>query len=764
MTVELTVITKQANLSFSFHEALDIESINDVPTRTKISPITKDMPQSPILSQYELNDPSIITFPSAGQTYGLSNICWEETKAQAEKIQSIKWGGFASREEWELAQWVMKSGISQGHIDEFLALPIKIQNHLNLSFHNKYSFFNKIDQLPTNNILDFACEIIAITGNILDDNQQFRTITVEFWTRNALDVVREIIGNPALKYHLKYGPVQLFTDETHNEQLFNEMNTGATIAPVIITSDATRLSQFGGDKTTWLVYLSLGNVDKNICRQPSQYAMLLLGYIPISKFECFTEDQCTTAKRTLFHHCMKKLLEPLVQAGKDGIEMTCADGNIRKVYPILAAYIADHNVWLHRYHNQLPNSLVQNGIRDDIILPFWKDLPHCDIFSCITPDLLHQLYKGIFKDHIVEWCLKLAGADEIDLRLQTLPSHPRLRHFREGMSVLSQWTGTEAKELQKVFLGVLAGTVENDIYSCARAIVEFIFYAGFPNHSSQTIKYMLDCLEEFDCMKSCFIKYGIRTHFNIPKLHAIRHYAESIRKLGTLDRYNTELPECLHIDYAKDGYRSSNRRNYMHQMVTWLHRQETINTFNAYLTWAYPAGNENRSNPNSACDETAECIIVDREPVITVPASMELHSLVFKWNGLTTITISKQPSHPKTALSTLIRDYGASEFLPVFNTFLKQARFSRIITASQNDHFPVYNRIRLTYTSLQGFGGIPEMDTICAAPSVPASSAGKLPTPGYFDTAIVDTGNAEISGLEGQSLTIDYKNSSYSQL
>ena len=52
--------------------------------------------------------------------------------------------------------------------------------------------------------------------------------------------------------------------------------------------------------------------------------------------------------------------------------------------------------------------------------PFTDDFPHASIYLLLAPDILHQLIKGTFKYHLVEWVTKYlehvhgkAGAKEI---------------------------------------------------------------------------------------------------------------------------------------------------------------------------------------------------------------------------------------------------------------------------------------------------------------------------------------------------------------
>ncbi|KAG1845828.1 hypothetical protein F4604DRAFT_1595383, partial [Suillus subluteus] len=119
---------------------------------------------------------------------------------------------------------------------------------------------------------------------------------------------------------------------------------GAMVAPVIIATDKTQLTQFSGNKTAYPVYMTLGNIPCSIRRKPSQHACVLIAYLSVSKSvgKELTKKQKSARVQQIFHDSMRVVLEPLKEAGKCGMKVIFGDGHVRCVYPILACYIADY--------------------------------------------------------------------------------------------------------------------------------------------------------------------------------------------------------------------------------------------------------------------------------------------------------------------------------------------------------------------------------------------------------------------------------------
>ncbi|KAH9904248.1 uncharacterized protein B0H18DRAFT_899461, partial [Fomitopsis serialis] len=259
------------------------------------------------------------------------------------------------------------------------------------------------------------------------------------------------------------------------------------------------LTQFTGNKSAYPVYMTLGNIPKALQRKPSEHTCV--SYLSVDKVDAtgLTDRKHRALVQQLFHSSVKMILKPLIEAGKTGIDVTGGDGKVRRVHPVLASYVADYpeqclvtcakygtcsicqcpesglgedaprtprrQIWMLDVLRKVKakgtkgsapffNACKEFNVSGYVLEPFWKDLPYTDIHMCITPDVLHQLYQGVFK-HIVEWCSELMDEKELDARIRCLPPAYGTRHFKNGISSLSQVSGSERKDMARILLGCL---------------------------------------------------------------------------------------------------------------------------------------------------------------------------------------------------------------------------------------------------------------------------------------------------------------------
>ncbi|KAG6822143.1 hypothetical protein H0H92_015073, partial [Tricholoma furcatifolium] len=194
--------------------------------------------------------------------------------------------------------------------------------------------------------------------------------------------------------------------------------------------------------------------------------------------------------------------------------------------------------------------------------------------------------------------------------------------------------------MEKVFLGVVANVTDNRVLRAVRGVLDFIYYAGFEVHTDESLAQLEDAWRLFHDNKQVFMDLEIRKHFNISKLHNIKHYLNSIRALGSACGYNTEATERLHIDLAKLGYRASNKKDYVKQMVTWLQRQEIVERFDRYLKW-------NDELVGKAVEQEGDDMVDDDEANSDTQESTTIH----------VPRVSKKPAFPRANVISIIQDY-----------------------------------------------------------------------------------------------------------
>jgi hypothetical protein len=241
----------------------------------------------------------------------------------------------------------------------------------------------------------------------------------------------------------------------------------------------------------------------------------------------------------------------------------------------------------------------------------------------------------------------------------------------------------------------------------AHSILDFSYYTQLQSHTPKLLEGLHAALAGFHANKDVLVKLMIQDHFNIPKLHQLTHDVQSISLFGAADGFNSELSECLHIDFAKDGYHASNKRDYEEQMVLWLQRQEAILLCSAYLDWLSqePAAQmESDSDLDSNSDMSSE----ETEAAIAC-ATPAAHF------GVTHV-LAKIPMHPHQSIHNIVHAHGTTDFLAALQTFIHSNLPHNTLIPGIQDCFDIYRQVVIMTPPDSRVGEAPTCRHIRATP------------------------------------------------
>ncbi|KAH9049031.1 hypothetical protein EDB84DRAFT_1593342 [Lactarius hengduanensis] len=392
--------------------------------------------------------------------------------------------------------------------------------------------------------------------------------TYDLNVRNVLSVFEEQLASKEFDGKFEYTPYEeydkkgsrVYSNLMSGSWAFREVDTisqdkkthGSMFVPVSVAT---------GHQEYHPVYVSLGNI-VNTARRGHGNGVVPVAFLPIPK-----TSKCQRKRpefqvfcRQLYHSCLELVFAPLKPYMMEPKVIKCPDGHFRRT-------IFGLGPGSHRRSQEKTDLLVKTfdrnilwddfGLRHNIV-PFTCSFPRADIHELLAPDLLHQLIKGVFKDHLVEWVLEYLhqthrekAALEI-IKTLTAWSSPVPGWVHD----YKQWTGDDSKALMKVFLAAIASYVPSAMVHCIAAF-----------------------------MDACYIAHctGARISLSLPRQHALEHFYNAIHLFGSPNGLCSSITESKHIRAVKEPWRRSSRYLALTQMLRTLLRMDKMSVLRQRL-------------------------------------------------------------------------------------------------------------------------------------------------------------------------------------
>ncbi|KAF8801821.1 hypothetical protein BYT27DRAFT_7309117 [Phlegmacium glaucopus] len=517
--------------------------------------------------------------------------------------------------------------MSAGNINELLQIwASTLPDNEDPPFINKQHLYSTIDEIELGDA-PWHSFSVSFNGEVTEDNTTpWKHATYDVWYRDPQVVLKNQLKNPDFAKEMDFAPKEV-RDENDKRRYCDFMsgdwawrqadelakdpeNHGATFCPIILGSDKTTVSVATGQNEYYPLYMSNGLVHNNV-RRAHRNALTLIAFLAIPKTDKQHADsvEFRTFRRNLFHGSLNKILQTLRPGMETPEVLRYGDGYYRRTIYGLGPYIADYpeqvllacvvQGWCprcdapwnnldhaagrrsHRLTEVLFEALGTKALWDDYgiidgIMPFTHGFPRADIHELLSPDLLHQIIKGTFKDHLVTWVTtyietvntpaeaKRILAD-IDRRLAAAPSFPGLRRFPEGRG-FKQWTGDDSKALMKVYLPAIASHVPPQMVRALSSFMEFCYLVRRSVLDEDDLVAIDAAVADFH--RDCVVFDDVRPDgYSLPRQHSLVHYTFMIREFGAPNGLCSSITESKHIKAVKEPWRRSSHFEALGQMI-----------------------------------------------------------------------------------------------------------------------------------------------------------------------------------------------------
>ncbi|GLB41297.1 hypothetical protein LshimejAT787_0905120 [Lyophyllum shimeji] len=550
---------------------------------------------------------------------------------------------FPDRAKFEYAEFLFtKDEMSASNLDKLLTLTTALNPDRPPPFSGHQHMYGLIDAIKQGDV-PWQSFSVTYQGQLPDSQPvpSWMLEKYEVWFRDPLEVLENQIGNPDFDGQIDYAPKRLSRNgkrryrdlmsgnwawEQCDKIAVDESTHGASFAPVILGSDKTTVSVATGQNEYYPLYASHGGIHNSV-RRAHRNAVALISFLAIPKTSRDHKDSPEFRKfrRQLFHASLEHILSSLRPHMTKPRVTKCADGHYRRVIYGLGPYIADYpeqallacivQNWcakctgkpddldgggIPRSHEHtsllletftLKDLWESYGIVGDLV-PFTDSFPRADIHELLAPDLLHQIIKGTFKDHLVDWVeayIKLAYKDtprraaevlaDIDRRQNccgpTLPRSPALPAGQRFQTVDRQ--RLEGANEGVVYLAAIHGHVPAWMTRAVAALIDFCYLVRRSTIDEDALASIQDALSRFHHYREVFRNTGVRPEgFSLPRQHSLTHYPFLITQFGAPNGICSSITESKHIKAVKRPYRRSNKNKPLGQMLVTNQRLDKL--------------------------------------------------------------------------------------------------------------------------------------------------------------------------------------------